>query len=59
LYGSRVAVTEMTVTGRSSGVAEGVEAWRVDAGLDLHPASDAPTIKEQARSSHGRITVRI
>jgi hypothetical protein len=67
LYGSRVAVTEVTLTGRFPEV-DGMrelplvevagELPFVDARGELHPAHDAPTVSDVARSSHGRITRR-
>jgi len=59
LYGSKVAETEVTSTGRSPAAAGRAEPWPAfGAGLELHPATDAPSIADIARSGHERIEVR-
>jgi hypothetical protein len=58
LYGSRVAVTEVTFAGKFPEIAARRELPLVDAGVELHPANDAPTIIAIAKSGHGRITGR-
>jgi hypothetical protein len=58
LYGSRVAVTEVTFARRFPEVAGKRELLLLDTGVGLHPASNPPTISGMAKSGHERITGR-
>jgi hypothetical protein len=58
LYGSRVAVTEVTLAGRFPEVAGKSELLLLDTGVGLHPANNPPTISGMAKSGHERITGR-
>ena len=49
----------MTFAGIAPGVAGRAGLPWVDAGVELHPASDAPTISVIARCGHGCFTERI
>jgi hypothetical protein len=56
LYGSRVAVTEVTFTTRFPDAARGREVPEADLGVELQPAHDAPTISGAARTDKVRST---
>ena len=56
LYGSRVAVTEVTFTTRFPDVAGGRELPEADLGVEPHAAHDAPAINAAVRTDHARTT---
>ena len=59
LYGSRVAVTEVTFTLRFPGdVGEGAELG-VERGGEPQPKVSAPATSNPVRTDHGRITPRL
>jgi hypothetical protein len=58
LYGSSVAVTEVTFAGRFPEVAGKRELLLLDTGVGLHPVNNPPTISGMAKSGHERITGR-